>query len=42
MAYVMAKSGFGQNVIAVSSLTLNGMVNLMTALSRILGLGEDT
>lgn len=42
MAYVMAKSGFGQNVIAVSSLTLNGMVNLMTALSRILSLGEDT
>lgn len=42
LAYIMAKSGFGQDVIAVSSITMNGMINLMAALARTLNLGEDS
>jgi GTPase SAR1 family protein len=41
LARVMSKSGFGQSMIAVSSVTMNGIVNLTAALSRTLNLGED-
>jgi GPN-loop GTPase len=37
----MSKGGFHQNVIPVSSLTLNGMVNLSAALTRIVSQGEE-
>jgi GTPase SAR1 family protein len=37
----MSKSGFHQNLIAVSSITLNGMVNLSAALARIVSQGEE-
>lgn len=41
LARSMSKGGFSQGVIAVSSLTMNGIVNLGAALSRTLNLGED-
>lgn len=41
LARVMSKGGFGQNMIAVSSVTMNGMVNLAAALSRTLNQGEN-
>ncbi|HET7148381.1 MAG TPA: ATP/GTP-binding protein [Candidatus Nitrosopolaris sp.] len=37
----MSKIGFHQNLIAVSGMTLNGMVNLSAALARILSQGEE-
>jgi GPN-loop GTPase len=37
----MTKGGFLQNVIPVSSMTLNGMVNLSAALARIVSQGEE-
>jgi GPN-loop GTPase len=37
----MSKGGFLQNVIPVSSMTLNGMVNLSAALARIVSQGEE-
>jgi GTPase SAR1 family protein len=37
----MNKGGFHQNVIPVSSMTLNGMVNLSAALARIVSQGEE-
>jgi GPN-loop GTPase len=41
LARVMSKSGFGQSMIAISSVTMNGIMNLTAALSRTLNLGED-
>jgi len=41
LAGVMSKAGFGQGVIAVSSVTMTGIVNLGAALARILNQGED-
>ena len=41
LARSLAKAGFAQSIIAVSSLTMNGMVNLAAALARTLNLGED-
>lgn len=41
LAQAMTKGGFGQNIIAVSSVTMNGMVSLAAALARILNQGED-
>ena len=41
LARSMAKGGFMQNIIAVSSLTMSGMVNLSATLSRILNQGEE-
>jgi GTPase SAR1 family protein len=41
LAHVMSKGGFGQGVIAVSSVTMTGIVNLGAALARILNQGED-
>jgi GTPase SAR1 family protein len=37
----LSKAGFGQSIIAVSSLTMSGMVNLVGALSRAVNQGED-
>jgi GTPase SAR1 family protein len=37
----MSKGGFMQNLIAVSSITMSGMVNLTASLSRILHQGES-
>jgi GTPase SAR1 family protein len=37
----MSKGGFYHNVIPVSSMTLNGMVNLSAALARIVSQGEE-
>jgi GTPase SAR1 family protein len=37
----MSKGGFRQDLIAVSSMTLNGMVNLSAALTRIVSQGEE-
>jgi GPN-loop GTPase len=37
----MTKGGFMQSIIAVSSLTMSGMVNLSATLSRILNQGEE-
>ena len=37
----LSKSGFAQNIIAVSSTTLSGMVNLSAALSRIMTYGDE-
>ena len=37
----MSKGGFMQSLIAVSSITMNGMVNLAGALARILNQGEE-
>jgi GPN-loop GTPase len=41
LARSMSKGGFGQSLIAVSSITMSGMVNLAGALARILNQGED-
>jgi len=41
LARSMAKGGFMQNIIAVSSLTMSGMINLSATLSRILSQGEE-
>jgi GTPase SAR1 family protein len=41
LARSMSRGGFSQGMIAVSSLTMNGIVNLGAALSRTLNLGED-
>jgi GTPase SAR1 family protein len=41
MARSMAKGGFMQNIIAVSSLTMSVIVNLSATLSRILSQGEE-
>jgi GTPase SAR1 family protein len=41
LAKNLSKAGFGQSIIAVSSLTMNGMVNLAAALSRTVNLGEE-
>jgi GPN-loop GTPase len=37
----MARGGFMQSIIAVSSITMSGMVNLSATLSRILNQGEE-
>ena len=37
----ISKGGFMQSLIAISSATMNGMVNLAATLSRILNLGEE-
>lgn len=37
----ISKGGFMQSLIAISSVTMNGMVNLAATLSRILNLGEE-
>jgi GTPase SAR1 family protein len=41
LARSLSKAGFGQSIIAVSSLTMSGMVNLVGALSRTVNQGED-
>ncbi|OLB89797.1 MAG: GTPase [Thaumarchaeota archaeon 13_1_40CM_38_12] len=41
LARSMSMCGFHQNLIAVSSMTLNGMVNLSAALARIVSQGEE-
>lgn len=41
LAKSLSKTGFGQSIIAVSSVTMSGMVNLAAALSRTLNQGED-
>ena len=41
LAKSLSKAGFGQGIIAVSSLTMSGMVNLAAALSRTVNQGED-
>lgn len=41
LARSMSKGGFGSGLIAVSSVTMSGMVNLGAALARTLNLGED-
>jgi len=41
LARSMSKGGFAPGLVAVSSLTMNGMVNLAAALARTLNLGED-
>lgn len=41
LAKSMSKAGFGQSVIAVSSITMSGMVNLAGALARSISQGED-
>jgi GTPase SAR1 family protein len=41
LARSLAKGGFMQNIIAVSSVTMSGMVNLSATLSRILSQGEE-
>ncbi|MBV9667879.1 MAG: GTPase, partial [Nitrososphaeraceae archaeon] len=38
----ISKGGFIQSPVAISSVTMNGMVNLVATLSRILNLGEET
>ncbi|MGI0021214.1 MAG: ATP/GTP-binding protein, partial [Nitrososphaera sp.] len=42
LARSLSKTGFAQSIIAVSSLTMNGIVNLAAALARTLNLGEDS
>jgi GTPase SAR1 family protein len=37
----LSKGGFLQDLIAVSSLTMSGMINLIAAISRIVSQGED-
>jgi hypothetical protein len=37
----LSRGGFMEGMIAVSNLTMNGMVNLSAALSRILNQGEE-
>ena len=41
LARSMSKGGFAPGLVAVSSMTMNGMVNLAAALSRTLNQGED-
>ena len=41
LARIMSRSGFAPGLLAVSSLTLNGIVNLGAGLARTLNLGED-
>ena len=41
LARSISKGGFGQSLIAVSSITMSGMVNLAAALARTLNQGED-
>jgi GPN-loop GTPase len=41
IARSLSRSGFMEGIIAVSSLTMNGMVTLSAALSRILNQGEE-
>lgn len=41
LARSISKGGFSPGLIAVSCVTMNGMVNLSAALSRTLNLGED-
>jgi hypothetical protein len=41
LARSMSKGGFMQNLIAVSSITMSGMINLAASLSRILHQGES-
>jgi len=41
LARSINKGGFAQSLIAVSSITMSGMVNLASALARILNQGED-
>lgn len=41
LARSMSKGGFAQGLIAVSSVTMNGIVNLAAALARTLNQGED-
>ena len=41
LARSMSKGGFAPGLVAVSSVTMNGMVNLAAALARTLNLGED-
>ncbi len=41
LARSMSKGGFAPGLIAVSNVTMNGIVNLAAALSRILNQGED-
>jgi hypothetical protein len=38
----MAKAGFAPGLVAVSSTTMNGIMNLSAALARTLSQGEDT
>jgi GTPase SAR1 family protein len=42
LARSMSKGGFAPGLVAVSSLTMNGMVNLAAALARTLNQGEDS
>lgn len=42
LARSMSKGGFAPGLIAVSSTTMSGMVNLAAALARTLNLGEDS
>src|ERR687895_1029772 len=42
LARSISKGGFAQSLIAISSITMNGMVNLAAALARTLNQGEDT
>jgi hypothetical protein len=37
----MAKAGFAPGLVAVSSITMNGILNLSAALARTLNQGED-
>lgn len=41
LAKSLSKAGFGQSVVAVSSVTMSGMVNLVGALARVVNQGED-
>ncbi|MEP0824478.1 MAG: ATP/GTP-binding protein [Nitrososphaera sp.] len=41
LARSMSKGGFASGLVAVSSVTMNGIVNLAAALARILNQGED-
>jgi GTPase SAR1 family protein len=41
LARSISKGGFAQSLIAVSSITMSGMINLAAALARILNQGED-
>jgi GTPase SAR1 family protein len=41
LARSISKGGFGQSLLAVSSITMSGMLNLAAALARILNQGED-
>ena len=41
LARSMSKGGFAPGLVAVSSVTMSGMVNLTAALARTLNQGED-